>query len=49
MTDQPQPDVDEAPGWYVTDPDGNIVDSGPISLALPVTTAGEADSAGGDE
>jgi hypothetical protein len=49
MTEQPQPDVDEAPGWYVTDPDGNIVASGSISQALPVSEAGEADPAGGDE
>lgn len=33
MTDQPQPDLDEAPGWVVLDPDGNVVDSGAISQA----------------
>lgn len=33
MTDesQPQPDVEEAPGWVVLDPDGNVVDSGPLT------------------
>jgi hypothetical protein len=29
----PAPDLDEAPGWRVIDPDGNVVDSGPISHA----------------
>lgn len=44
MTDiQPQPDLDEAPGWFVTDPDGNVVASGPISEALPVSGAGETE------
>lgn len=35
MSDQPaQPQPDAAPiGWIVTDPDGNIVDSGPVSEA----------------
>lgn len=49
MTDQPQPDLDEAPGWFVTDPDGNVVASGPISEALPVSGAGETEPAEGDE
>jgi hypothetical protein len=40
------PDVDEAPGWYVTDPDGNIVASGPVCVALPVSAAGETESDG---
>lgn len=26
----PEPDIEQAPGWFVTDPDGNVVDSGPI-------------------
>jgi hypothetical protein len=47
LTDQqPQPDLDEAPGWYVTDPDGNVVASGPMSEALPVSAAGETDPEG---
>jgi hypothetical protein len=36
-----QPDVDEAPGWVVRDPGGNIVATGPLTEALPVTGAGE--------
>lgn len=31
--DQTQPDVEQAPGWYVTDPDGNVVASGPVTEA----------------
>lgn len=31
MTDE-LPDVIEV-GWVVTDPDGNVVDSGPVSIA----------------
>lgn len=42
----PTPDVDEAPGWRVLDPDGNVVASGPISHALPVSGAGETDPEG---
>lgn len=30
---QPQPDVDEAPGWVVLDPDGNVVQSGGVTIA----------------
>lgn len=43
MTDeQPTPPAaDEAPGWQVIDPDGNVIDSGPIVYAQPVTGAGE--------
>jgi hypothetical protein len=36
MSDEPisaQPDVEQAPGWYVTDPDGNIVASGGVTIA----------------
>lgn len=43
MTDLPPPDLDEAPGWFVTDPDGNVVASGPISEALPASGAGETE------
>lgn len=48
MTDEQttQPDVDEAPGWFVTDPDGNVLASGPVSLALPVSGAGETEPDG---
>lgn len=50
MTDEPQPDFEEAPGWFVTDPDGNVVDSGPISHGILVTSASETvDSGEGDE
>jgi hypothetical protein len=32
MSDEPTPgpDLEQAPGWQVIDPDGNVVDSGPI-------------------
>jgi hypothetical protein len=43
-----QPDVDEAPGWYVTDADGNVVASGPLTEALPASGVGET-PAEGDE
>lgn len=46
--DQPQPDVDEAPGWVVRDPDGNIVDSGPLTEALPVSGAGDTPAEGSE-
>jgi hypothetical protein len=51
MSDEPvpQPDLDEAPGWVVLDSDGNVVDSGPISHALPVSGAGETEPVEGDE
>jgi hypothetical protein len=45
----PAPDLDEAPGWVVLDPDGNVVDSGPVIQALAVSSAGEAESAEGAE
>jgi hypothetical protein len=50
MSDEPtpQPDVDEAPGWVVRDPDGNVVATGPLTEALPVSGAGDA-PAEGDE
>lgn len=45
MTDEPipvpPPDLDEAPGWYVTDPDGNVVASGPIAVAQPAGVAAQ--------
>ena len=37
----PQPDLDEAPGWVVLDPDGNVVDSGPITHAQAAFLVGE--------
>lgn len=37
----PAPDVEQAPGWYVTDPDGNVVDSGPVTEAQAVAWVGE--------
>jgi hypothetical protein len=37
----PTPDVDEAPGWLVLDPDGNVVDSGPIVDLTAVADTGE--------
>jgi hypothetical protein len=41
-----QPDIDEAPGWYVTDPDGNVVDSGPMTVAQSVFLAVAGDTEG---
>jgi hypothetical protein len=52
MTDEqqaPQPDVDEAPGWVVRDPEGNIVQSGPISEGQAAFLVGEADQTEGDK
>lgn len=44
MSDQPaQPDLDEAPGWAVLDPDGNVVDSGPLTELEAVADAGEGE------
>jgi hypothetical protein len=44
MSDQPpQPDLDEAPGWVVLDPDGNVVDSGPLTELEAVADAGEGE------
>jgi hypothetical protein len=40
MTDEPQPDVTLI-GWTVTDPDGNVVASGPISEAHAVAWLSE--------
>jgi hypothetical protein len=37
------PDLDEAPGWIVTDPDGNVVASGPLVELEVVTDAGPAE------
>jgi hypothetical protein len=49
MSDQPTPpDLDEAPGWVVRDPDGNVIASGPLTEAQPATAAGEPDSAEGE-
>jgi hypothetical protein len=47
MPDVDGPDVDEAPGWVVRDPDGNVVASGPLTEALPASGVGE--TAEGDE
>lgn len=43
MTDEPtpQPDVEQAPGWVVLDPEGNVVDSGPITELQAVAETGE--------
>ena len=40
MTDEPQPDTIQV-GWVVTDPDGNVVDSGPVSEAKATAWVGE--------
>lgn len=41
MSDEPMPDLDEAPGWVVLDPDGNVVDSGSVIELLAVADTGE--------
>lgn len=51
MTDETpaRPDLEEAPGWVVLDPGGNVVDSGPISHAQAAFLVGqttESDSEG---
>jgi hypothetical protein len=45
----PAPDLAEAPGWVVRDPDGNVLASGPLTEALPASGAGETDPVEGDE
>lgn len=40
MTDESQ-DVAEPIGWYVTDPDGNVVASGPVTEAKAAAWVGE--------
>lgn len=39
----PGPDLDEAPGWVVLDPDGNVVDSGPLTELEAVADTGEGE------
>jgi len=39
--EQPTPDLEQAPGWQVLDPDGNVVDSGPIVQLEAVADTGE--------
>jgi hypothetical protein len=43
VTDQPIPpgEIAEPIGWVVTDPAGNVVDSGPVSEAQAVAWVGE--------
>jgi hypothetical protein len=45
----PAPQLDEAPGWVVTDPAGNVLASGPLTEALPASGAGETEPAEGAE
>lgn len=40
-TEAPAPDLDEAPGWVVLDPEGNVVDSGPVMQLAAVADLGE--------
>lgn len=47
--EQPQPDLEQAPGWVVTDPDGNVVDSGPLTEAQAAFLIGEASTEGEQE
>lgn len=39
--DRPQPDLEQAPGWAVLNPDGNVVDSGPLTEAKAAFLIGE--------
>lgn len=44
MTDAPtpaEPDIEQAPGWQVIDPDGNVVDSGPLTEAQAAFLIGD--------
>jgi hypothetical protein len=41
VTDQPQGETPEPIGWFITDPDGNVVDSGPVTVAKPTVWVGE--------
>jgi hypothetical protein len=41
--EQPTPDVDEAPGWKVLDPDGNVVESGPAVELEAVAETGTSE------
>lgn len=45
----PAPDLDEAPGWVVTDADGNVVDSGPLTHAQAAFLIGEGSNAEGEQ
>lgn len=36
-------------GWVVVDPDGNVVDSGPLVIAQPAFLVGEASDTEGDQ
>lgn len=48
-TDTPTtPDLYEAPGWVILDPDGNVVDSGPLIEALAAADSGEAETEGAE-
>lgn len=51
MTDEqtPQTESGEPIGWMVTDPDGNVVASGPVTEAQAVFLVGEASTDEGDE
>jgi hypothetical protein len=40
MTDEPQPEAIQV-GWVVTDPDGNVVDFGPVTEAKATVWVGE--------
>lgn len=40
MPDEQQPEPVQV-GWVVTDPDGNVVDSGEVTVAKPTVWVGE--------
>jgi hypothetical protein len=42
-------DLGQPLGWVVKDPAGNVIESGPVSIALPASAVGETQSAEGDE
>lgn len=38
----PAPDPEQPPGWLVLDPDGNVINSGPVTQLEAVSDTGPA-------
>lgn len=49
MSEPTQVPADEPIGWQITDPDGNVVASGPISQAQAAFLIGEAGTDEGEQ
>lgn len=43
MNDVTEPELVEAIGWYVIDPDGNVIDSGPVLQLEAVSESTDAE------